>query len=214
MIGEVRTIYCRRNHKISVRVMPGHFVMTHAHTNYYIDLMEAKLNQAMAEEAGSVLAQYYDMEQKIDTIVCLDGSEIIGAFLAQKLAAGGMFSVNSRGSIHVVTPENDEHSRLLLFRDNVQPMIRGKNVLVLCGNFVTGKNAHRAVQCVSYYGGKVVGIAAVFSLADQLDGVRVSSLFDVEDIPDYTAASSADCEMCRKGVPVDALANSYGYSRL
>lgn len=194
--------------------MSGHFAMTHAHTNFYVDLMEAKLNQTMAEEAGAVLAQSYDMEQKVDTIVCLDGSEIIGAFLAQKLAGGGMFSVNSGGSIHVVTPENDEHSRLLIFRDNVQPMIRGKNILVLCGSLITGKNARRAMQCATFYGGKVVGVAAVFSLSEQLDGVRVSSLFTDVDIPGYKAASYSDCEMCKKGERIDALANSYGYSRI
>ena len=54
--------------------------MTHSHTNFYVDIMETKLNQAIANEAATTLAQSFIYEKQIDTIVCMDGSEIIGIF--------------------------------------------------------------------------------------------------------------------------------------
>ena len=212
MIGAAASISCKRNNKIRIRVLPGHFAMTHSHTNYYVDIMDAKLSQAMACEAANTLTENFTYEKKIDTIVCMDGSDIIGAYMARNLARGGMFSVNG-GDIYVVKPENEQSSQMI-FRDNIQPMIKGKNVLILCGSVITGKNVNKAMKCVSYYGGTVVGIAAVFSILDEVGGLRVSHLFSREDIPGYEAVDYADCKLCKAGEKIDALANCYGYSRL
>ncbi len=38
------------------------------------------------KEAASLLAQEYMMGTNIDTIVCLEGTEMLGAFLAQALS--------------------------------------------------------------------------------------------------------------------------------
>ena len=213
MIGAPISIQCRRNNKVHVRALPGHFAMTHSHTNYYVDIMEAKLNQQIANEAATTLAQSFTYEKQIDTIVCMDGSEIIGAFLAKELAKGNLYSVNGKADIYVVTPEH-ESARQMIFRDNIQPMIRGKNVLVLCGSVITGKNARKAMQCVSWYGGTVVGVASVFSILEELDGQRVTHLYCEADIPEYKAVDYTQCELCKAGIPVDAVANCYGYSKL
>ena len=213
MIGAPRTIICGRNNKIRTQALPGHFAMTHSHTNYYVDIMEAKLNQAMAGEAANTLAESFTYEQQVDTIVCMDGSEIIGAFLAQNLAKGNIYYVNGKADIYVVTPEK-EQARQMIFRDNIQPMIRGKKVLILCGSVLTGKNVRKAMQCVSWYGGTVVGIAAVFSILEVVDGHHVIYLFDKKDIPDYEAVDYTECKLCQAGETIDALANCYGYSKL
>ena len=70
------------------------------------------------------LAQNYAYDKGVDTIVCLDGSEVIGAFLARHLAKKEVFSVNSNKNINVVTPEYDSNGQLI-FRDNLTPMIVG-----------------------------------------------------------------------------------------
>ena len=69
MIGASVPVMCTRNPKIQVRALPGHFAMTHAHTNFYVDIMETKLNQKMAADAAALLAEAYAYEQQIDTIV-------------------------------------------------------------------------------------------------------------------------------------------------
>ena len=213
MIGAPVSIQCRRNNKIYIRALPGHFAMTHSHTNYYIDIMESKLNQQMAGEAAQTLAQSFTYEQQIDTIVCMDGSEIIGAFLAHELAKGNIYSVNGKKDIYVVTPER-ENARQMIFRDNIQPMIRDKKVLILCGSVLTGKNVRKAIQCVKWYGGEVVGIASVFSIVDEIDNLKVNHLYCKADFPEYDACDYTECKLCQAGQPIDALANCYGYSKL
>ena len=213
MIGAPVTVSCSSNQKIQVRTLSGHFAMTHAHTNTYVDILDVKLNQKMACDAAQVLAKDYAYEQQIDTIVCMDGMEVIGAFLARALTKDDLYSVNENPSLYVVTPEL-EHARQMLFRDNLVPMIRDKKVLVLCGSVITGSNARKAMECVSWYGGEVVGIAAVFSILDKVDGTPAQFLFGKDDIPGYEAVDNASCPLCKAGERVDALANCYGYSRL
>ena len=42
-------------------------------------------------------------------------------------------------------------------------MIYGKNVLILNGAITTGATLSRAVESILYYGGKIRGVAAIFS---------------------------------------------------
>ena len=49
----------------------------------------------------------------------------------------------------------------ILFRDNNQRMIEGKQVLVLTDSMSTGSLVRQAIESVLYYGGRVSGICAV-----------------------------------------------------
>ena len=167
----------------------------------------------MAREAAVTLAQRYAYEKGVDTIVCLDGSEVLGAFLARHLAKNTLFAVNSDKNINVITPEYDSNGQLL-FRDNLIPMVAGRNVLLLISTVNSGKSIRRVVECAQYYGGRVQGIAAVFSTLEEMEGVPIYSLFTPEDIPGYATYAPESCAMCRAGKRIDALANSYGLSAL
>ena len=141
----------------------------------------------------------------------MDGSEVIGAFLARQLTQKILFSVNNNKSICVVTPEYDSNGQLL-FRENLVSMIHGRNMLLLISTVNSGKTARRALDCIQYYGGKTQGIAAVFSAIPDLDGIPVLSLFTPADIPGYETYPTGECRMCKAGQRIDALANSYGLS--
>lgn len=201
------------NHKLEVMVYSGHFATRHSHNSHYIDITQMKHQHVMAREAAMTLAQRYVYEKGVDTIVCLDGSEVIGAFLARHLAKKDVFSVNSDKNINVVTPEYDSNGQLI-FRDNLIPMIVSQNVLVLISTVNSGKTARRCLECVQYYGGQVQGIAAIFSVMEEVEGIPVYSIFAPSDIPDYTTDSIKDCPMCKAGIKIDALSNSYGFSAL
>ena len=45
--------------------------------------------------------------------------------------------MNAHGTIYVVTPEYNSNSQMI-FRDNIQPMIQGKHVIVLMASVTTG----------------------------------------------------------------------------
>ena len=138
----------------------------------------------------------------------MDGTEILGAFLAESLVRGNRHAVDQNSDIHVVTPEL-ENSTQMIFRDNLQPMIRGKKSLVLCGSLLTGIKVKKAMECVKWYGGTIVGVAAVFSILDEIGGIPVQSLFGKQDFPGYQSWDGAECPLCKSGQKIDALANCY-----
>ena len=138
---------------------------------------------------------------------------MIGAFLARHLANKDRFNVNSDKNINVVTPEFD-HTGQLIFRDNLIPMVSGKKVLLLISTVKSGKTIARTLECASYYGATIQGIAALFSTVDEIHNIPVYSIFTPQDIPDYVTSDAKDCPMCKAGQKIDALANSYGFSQL
>lgn len=206
-------IICKTNSSLSISAIPGHFVTSHSHINYYIDITRMKHRHMMAMQAAASLADAYVNDTIVDTIVCMDGSEVIGAFLAQELSGSGMMAINNKKNLYVTTPEFN-HNGQMIFRDNIQPMITNRSVLLLIASVTTGKTIHRCMECIDYYGGNVVGISAIFSAKNSVDGVPIFSLFQAEDIPGYETHSFRDCPQCRDGIKIDALANSYGFSEL
>jgi orotate phosphoribosyltransferase len=45
-------------------------------------------------------------------------------------------------------------------------------------------------------------------------GYPVHSVFDPKDLDDYKLYPSHECPMCRQGNKIDALVNSFGFSKL
>ena len=121
--------------------------------------------------------------------------------------------MNAHQTIYVVSPEYLAGGQLM-FRDNLTPMIAGKHVLILTASVTTGKTAQAAIDAVKYYGGLVVGVSAIFATVEQCEGYPVSSIFNPNDLGDYESYNSHHCPLCEKGEKIEALVNSYGYSKL
>lgn len=203
-----------RSQHVYIEATPGHFVTSHSHINYYIDITQIKHEQSMAREVAKMMASDYNVQgTEIDTIICMDGIEVLGAYLARELARTTMLSVNPMKHIYVVPPEFNANGQMI-FRDNLQRMVCGQKCLLLIASVTTGKTIHRCLECINYYGGEVVGISAVFSAQDEIEGHPIHNLFNKEDVPDYNTCSFRDCPACKAGEKVDALVNSYGYSQV
>lgn len=201
------------NNNVVLRVIPGHFATTHSHINHYVDMTFLKARKSEAEGAAKILAHNFSANTYVDTIVCMDGCEIIGAYLADELTRNGIMSINSHNTMYVVSPEEHTGGQLI-FRDNMQSMIEGKHILLMLASASTGITIKRAVECIRYYGGIVEGAAALFSATNNVDGIKVYSLFTDKDIPDYKTYHATECPMCRERQKLDAIVNSYGYSRV
>ena len=196
-----------------LRVAKGHFATSHSHINYYIDVTMQKTRLSEAPAVALALGRHYASTTVVDTVLCLDGTEVIGACLATELTRGGYINMNAHQTIYVVTPEHTSGSQLL-FRENTAPMIRNKHVLILAASVTTGFTAQAAVEAVAYYGGNVAGITAIFATVDSCAGYRVTSIFDPSTLGDYQSYDSRECPWCKQGKPIDALGNSFGYSSL
>lgn len=198
---------------VSIRVTQGHFSTNHSHINYYVDTTTLKASHSESMAAAKQLATRYIYNTMVDTIVCIEGTEVIAAFLAEQLTEQGIHSMNKERTIYVIEPEYSSTNQLI-FRDNIRPMIDGKNVLVLLADVTTGRTSARCVEGVKYYGGIVRGVCALFSAVNEVDGYPVNAVFTTKDIPDYQAYSASECPFCRANVKLDALVNSFGYSKL
>jgi len=202
-----------KRQNLFLRLSKGHFATSHSHINYYIDVTTQKTRLSEAKAVAEELVSYYQANTIVDTILCLDGTEVIGTCLAEELTDGGFVNMNAHRTIYVVTPEHTTGSQLL-FRDNLVPMIAGKHVLVLAASVTTGYTAQAAIEAINYYGGTVSGVAAIFASAKECGGYPVHATFDTAHLPDYASHPSGECPLCKQKVPVDALVNSYGYSKL
>ena len=209
MEDRMQTITAKNNKHIKIGVIPGHYATNHSHVNYYVAMTSIKTSLNMAKEAASELASTYSSTH-IDTIICLEGTEIIGAFLAESLSQGG---INQNEDINVITPELNAVNQMI-FRDDTQKKIWGKQVLLLISSASTGKSINRAIDCLQYYNGNLVGIAALFSAIKESNGIEIHSIFTDEDISGYMNCPAGDCPMCKSGQKVDALINSFGYSKI
>ena len=206
--------YARKDQNIALKVISGHFATNHSHLNYYLDTTTMKTRQNEAERIAIAMKDYYNvMGKPIDTIVCMEGCDVIGAFLASELSRAGILSMNAHKTIYVVAPEFNTNGQMI-FRDNLKPEIYGKNVLLLLASASTGKTVRNSIECIEYYGGILQGISAIFSSVDSIDGHRIDALFHADDIPNYMAYKHNECPMCQAGEAVEALVNAYGYSEL
>lgn len=210
---EPKRIPCRSYPNVVLDAIPGHFVTPNSHVNYFIDMANLKHRLSEASATAKALSEQISATTIVDTIVCMDGSEIIGAYLAEELTKAGIYSMNSHKTIYIVTPEF-VNSNQMMFRENYLHMIKGKNVLLLLDSVTTGKTIIKAVQTLGYYGASISGVSAVFSAANSVMGIPIKSLFNLSDISDYKTYAPENCTLCKEGVGIDALANGFGYSRL
>ena len=197
---------------LRLRVAHGHFATSHSHINYYIDLTLTKHRLSEAREAAIELISSFSSSTVIDTILCLDGTEVIGACMASELTKAGFTNMNAHRTIYVVPPEHTAGSQLI-FRDNTAPMIVGKHVLVLAASVTTGYTAKAAIEAINYYSGIPVGICAIFACVDECEGFPVASVCNTKNVlSDYISTSSHECPLCKAGVKLDALVNARGIS--
>ena len=116
-------ITSRLNKRLYADAIPGHFATNHSHINYYLDMSEIKHSMAMSREAARSIA-YQFSSTSIDTLLCMEGTEYIGAYLAGELSSVGMGNVNSGKDIYLVEPDSNVNGQFV-FSDN-QNFVRGK----------------------------------------------------------------------------------------
>jgi len=213
MESRMMEIKSKNNSKIKIGIIPGHFATNHSHVNYYVDLTTIKTRHTVAKEAGRELAKAYSASLDIDTIICLEGTEIIGAFLADELSRKDHGSINGGKEINVITPETNSNNQMI-FRDNIQKAIFNKRILLLISSVSTGKTINRSVECLQYYNGQLAGVASIFSAVSEYNNIEINSIFTDRDINNYQTMAADSCTLCQSGQKVDAIINSFGYSKI
>ena len=206
--------YSKDVRSVTINAVQGHFATSNSHINYYIDVTRLKVRAKEAENAAASLrAKLLHQVEDVDTIVCLDGTEVLGGFLAQELEKGSFHMTNKHDTMYIIRPEENSIHQFM-FRQNNRLAIEGKNILILAATLTTGETMRRMMECVRYYGGRVSGVTSIFSTMREVDGQRIISLFTEDDLPGYAAYHPSECPFCAKKVPIEAVVNGYGYSTL
>lgn len=230
-------ISCKKNSELVLKVIPGHFSSDRFHVNYYIDMSTLKMRQSEAKLVAKTMAENYvkkveivnnrysdfvgmeslaeqgAIQTPIDTIICMDGCEVIGAYLADELTNQAFPTNTKHKSFYVVTPEFDNTGQMVV-RNNIKPMIKGRNVLVVLASAMSGRTITKAIGTILAYGGKIAGFSVIFANVDRIDGYPVNGVFTHEDLPNFKLSDPNDCEDCKAGMKLDAVVNSYGYEEL
>lgn len=214
MENKMIKIYPKNNQSVPLKIVPGHFATTHSHINTYIDMTTLKTRYSDAEAVAKMMVGQYVLSTIVDTIICLEGTQMIGAILANELAQAGFYCQNAHKSIYVITPEQNFNTSQFILRDNLKGMVKNRNIIIVEPSITTGFTTQKVVEMVNYYGGIVQGISSIFSVPEDVAGIPIHSLFTKKDLPSYQTYDYLECPFCQKKVPLDALVNGYGYSKL
>jgi orotate phosphoribosyltransferase len=182
---EITNLPVRRGN-VPLRYAKGHFATNHSHINYYIDITFQKTRLSEAKESAYELVSHFINNTPVDTILCLDGTAVLGTCVAEELTKSGFCTMNQHQTIYVLEPEYNANSQII-FRENMTSMIRGKHVLILMASVTTGFTAKRSIEAIGYYGGHVAGVAAIYRAVDEVEGYPVRSVYSVSDLPDYAS---------------------------
>lgn len=213
MKNEAFTVSLTKNPVINMNVIPGHFTTSHFHVTHYLDLDNLKTNALRARDVARELALLYLTSTLVDTIVCLEKTEVIGAYMAEEILQEGTSVINSGREIHVVTPISNVN-RNLMFQTNMQELIFNRNIILLLSSISSGTTVNSALECLSYYGGILVGISALFNACPDKYEQEINSVFTSEDIPGYEIFSPSECPMCKEGHKLDAIIVNDGYLKI
>ena len=130
---------------VTLRVAQGHFATRNSHINYFIDVTRQQSSLREADAVAQQLAQRFQSNTLIDTILCLDGTRVIGACLARQLTQSSFNSVNAGKDIYLLR-ENLSSNGMLIFRDNARFMLEGKNILLLLASITTGGTVRKGMR--------------------------------------------------------------------
>lgn len=201
------------NRKIELKAIPGHFATNHSHINYYLDMTPIKCRHTEAQLVAKEMVKKYRNSTAVDTVICMDGCEVIGAYLAEELTAAGIMSLNSHECVNVITPEINSSGQII-FRDNIEPMVMDKHIVLVLASATTGQTIEQSLDGIRYYGGIVEGVSALFSAVKEVNGIDVDTIFTIDDVSNYQTYKPGDCPFCDSQRKLDAIVNSFGYSKI
>lgn len=207
------SVSMEKNPIITVRIIPGHFTTGNVHSNNFLDVSALKSNALVARDVARELAIPYLSSTIVDTIVCMERTEVIGAYLAEELLRAGTAVMNEDREIHVITPINNTNGNFV-FQDNMVNLIAGKNIILLFASISSGRTLNNTIECLAYYGGKLVGISSLFVASPKTQQHEIHHLFTADDIPGYGIFATSECVLCKAGVKLDAIINSEGYTKI
>ena len=94
-----------RRGNVPLRVARGHFATNHSHINYYIDITYQKTRLSEAKDSAYQLVSHFVNDTPVDTVLCLDGTAVLGTCVAEELTKTGFRTINQHQTIYITEPQ-------------------------------------------------------------------------------------------------------------
>lgn len=82
-----------------LRIARGHFATNHSHINYFVDITFQKTRLSEAKGSAKQLVAPFVNDTPVDTILCPDGTSVLGTCLAEELTKSGFYTINAHQMI-------------------------------------------------------------------------------------------------------------------
>ncbi len=175
-----------------------HFVYTSGkHGSFYINKDYLYLHTEETSKVGKMLGERF-ADKDIDVVV---GPALGGIILAQ-WTAYHLSKTKGKEVLSVYTEKTPDGGQILT--RGYDQYIVGKNVLIVEDTTMTGGSVKKVVDTIKAAGGNIIGVS-VMTNRDPVDinESTIGAPFSALGILDIPAFDAADCELCKKGIPVN-----------
>lgn len=171
-----------------------------------------KSRTAEAQNIAHELAANYEVSTPVDTIICMDGLEVIGAYLSEELTKAGIFPwmLIRRSTWLLLNPAiPDRLSSVIIFSQWSRAKCTDPQWFDYHRLYFVQSNREHSVLRRHYQ-----RYRSHIQQSRQRGFSPCIFYFNTKDIPDYHSYSSTKCPMCQRQQKIDAIVSSYGYSAL
>ena len=181
-------------------IADSHFVLTSGkHAPLYINKDALYPHTDMVSEVGKLFAEKFK-DTDIDVVV----APALGGIILSQWTASHLSKLKGKEILGIYTEKDPESNQI--FKRGYDLLVKDKNVLIIEDLTSTGGSVKKVVNTVRGAGGNIVAVCVMVNknpgeVNEAFIGAPFSSLAELPtEIYD-----SADCPLCKSGVPVNAL---------
>lgn len=183
--------------KVGAILKNDHFIGTSGlHLDTYLNKDALYPHTEETSEVCKMFAEKYK-DKNIDTVV----APALGGIILSQWTAYHLTKMCDREVVGVYTEKTPEGGQI--FTRGYDSYIKGKNVLILEDNVLTGGSVKKVVDAVKNAGGNIVGVCAMVNRNKDVDSDSIGAPFDALAhfyLPSY---SKEECPMCKNSIPIN-----------
>lgn len=183
--------------KVGAILKNDHFIGTSGlHLDTYLNKDALYPHTEETSEVCKMFAEKYK-DKNIDTVV----APALGGIILSQWTAYHLSNICGKEIFGVYTEKTVDGGQI--FTRGYDSYVRGKNILVLEDNVLTGGSVKKVVDVVKNAGGNIVGVCAMVNRNKEVTSDSIGAPFDALAhfyLPSY---KPEECPMCKNGVPVN-----------
>jgi orotate phosphoribosyltransferase len=183
--------------KVGAVLEHDHFIGTSGlHLDTYLNKDALYPHTAETSRICELFAEKYK-DENIETVV----APALGGIILSQWTAYHLSRLTGREVCGVYTEKTPDKDQI--FTRGYDTYIKGKRVLVLEDNVLTGGSVKKVVDAVKNAGGNIVGVCAMANRNPDVTSEAIGAPFDALAQFYLPAYKAEDCPMCKSGMPIN-----------